>query len=322
MPSIPNQDFPNNMAVIVPSHISNASRIKLLMTCLDSLLNQVEPTPVYLSISFDAYYLQTIFEKSLKRIYRNNFPELLSIYYRPSKTPQFIHIEKTYELIHEKYDWFLFCDDDDTYKTQRTLVFKFIIFKCITQNSLQKPWAGLYELCDNIPLTAKNQTYEYWSFCVHKNILADFFSKIRRNHGDVLNHTFCDLVFTNYLKQLTDKFTFYPIEQNNYNYITYNNSSITNSIRSKNEKIKNSTIEFASVSELITTLNEEYKKNMDDLLNNVMIYTLHKLDFDNVLKIILRNHYNYKENIDPEIINALEKQHDKIKSLCDDIYDA
>jgi len=53
-----------------------------------------------------------------------------------------------------------------------------------------------------------------------------------------------------------------------------------------------------------------------------MIYTLHKLDFDNVLKIILRNHYNYKENIDPEIINALKKQHDKIKRLCDDIYDA
>ena len=42
------------ICIIVPSHIASASRTKTLIICLESLINQSKPIPIYLSISFES----------------------------------------------------------------------------------------------------------------------------------------------------------------------------------------------------------------------------------------------------------------------------
>ena len=48
--------------IIVPSHINNIHRTKLLICCLQSLINQTYKIQIYLSISFETELDRTLFK--------------------------------------------------------------------------------------------------------------------------------------------------------------------------------------------------------------------------------------------------------------------
>ena len=53
--------------IIVPSHINNINRTKLLIYCLKSLINQTKKIPIYLSISFETDLDKTLFNKLIEK---------------------------------------------------------------------------------------------------------------------------------------------------------------------------------------------------------------------------------------------------------------
>ena len=52
--------------IIVPSHINHISRSKLLICCLQSLINQTKKIQIYLSISFETELDKKIFNKLIE----------------------------------------------------------------------------------------------------------------------------------------------------------------------------------------------------------------------------------------------------------------
>ena len=102
------------MCVIVPSHINHISRTKSLICCLQSLMNQTNIIPVYLSISFETDLDKTLFNKLFegKNLLNNKF---ICVIYQEIKTSKFRHINKVIDSIKKTYKYVMFCDDDDTY---------------------------------------------------------------------------------------------------------------------------------------------------------------------------------------------------------------
>ena len=87
--------------IIVPSHIYCVIRTKLLIRCLNSLVNQTTKIPIYLSISFKTELDKTLFEKLIINtpLLRN---KILNIIYQNQQTCQFRHIEKVINNIKKK----------------------------------------------------------------------------------------------------------------------------------------------------------------------------------------------------------------------------
>ena len=100
--------------IIVPSHINNINRTKLLICCLQSLTNQTNKIPIYLSISFETDLDKTLFNKLIEKnnLLNNRF---ICIIYQGIQTSQFRNIEKVIDNIKNTYKYVMFCDDDDTY---------------------------------------------------------------------------------------------------------------------------------------------------------------------------------------------------------------
>ena len=84
--------------IIIPSHINNINRTKLLMCCLQSLINQTNKIPIYLSISFETDLDKTLFNKLIEK---NNLINniLICIIYQERQTSQFRHVENVIDNI-------------------------------------------------------------------------------------------------------------------------------------------------------------------------------------------------------------------------------
>merc|ERR1712032_301590 len=101
------------------SHISYDGQFDYLRRCMDSLLSQVSPTDVYVSISFESKYytrnvrdmFQAYIKKGIKKI-------------KLCKDQKY-QMEHLHNLLDEamKYDLITFCDDDDTYHSTRIAEF-------------------------------------------------------------------------------------------------------------------------------------------------------------------------------------------------------
>ena len=155
--------------IIIPSHINNINRTKLLIYCLESLINQTHPIPIYLSISFETELDKKLFYKVIKKtqLYDNL---LIHIIYQKKQTSQFRHIDNIVLNIENSYDYVMFCDDDDKYENTRVEKFIIMIKHGINNCPKDKIFVGAYER-DLQKGSHSSSFYEYWSYCI--NIKVD-----------------------------------------------------------------------------------------------------------------------------------------------------
>lgn len=212
-----------NICIIVASHISTAVRVKYLCDCLNSLLEQTLVIPIILSISFEDELVFTIYKKQMEMKKLSNNPNI-TVIIRENKTAQFRHIFKVFESVKHKYDYFMFCDDDDTYNNTR--VYKFVnslLYGLNTADS--RIFAGVCEI-DEVYLRDK-KSIEYWNYLLCSNILQEFITKIQVGGFDNFVDNFMfDMLFGYYLmmKICNDIITVMEIKEKLYNYNIHDNS--------------------------------------------------------------------------------------------------
>jgi len=288
--------------IIIPSHINNFNRTKLLVSCLHSLINQIMTIPIYLSISFETELDKRLFNKLIEK---NNLLNciLLCIIYKDKKTKQFRHIEQMITFIKDKYKYVMFCDDDDTYDLSRVEKFRIMIQYGFMNIQKDKIFVGVYER--ELQKSHKIKFYEYWSYCVNIKFIINFINILKNNNYDyVFDNIMCDVLFSSYLRHLDNNHVFVSINEKLYNYNKHKNS-ITGRIISSNIFINNTLDNFE--------LNEEF---MNSIKNNIFIfYSMLKMPFEEILQ-----KYQYKIKINKYIIKKLKFEYDNIKSLCDILY--
>lgn len=306
--------------IIVPSHINNINRTKLLICCLQSLINQTHKIQIYLSISFETELDRKLFKKLIeKNNILNNI--LICIIYQERQTSQFRHIEKVVDNIKNIYKYIMFCDDDDTYKMNRVEIFKIMTEHGRTNCPKDKIFAGAYER-DLQKSSHSLSFYEYWSYCVNIEIIINFINIIKLNNYDYyIDNKMCDVLFSTYLRFLDNKHLFVSINEKLYNY-NRNEYSITGKTAKQNKINNNIIIKNESKFEIfIQRLNECLEENMESIKNNIFVqYSMCKVSFENMLNDLLKENYKYKNEINKKILEEIKFEYKNIKNLCDILY--
>lgn len=306
--------------IIIPSHINNITRIKLLLCCLQSLINQTNKIPIYLSISFETELDKLLFNKLIEK---NNLLNNIFIFiiYHEEQTSQFRHIEKIINNIKDEYTYIMFCDDDDTYEIERVEKFMNIIEYGCNNCPQNKLFVGAYER--NLQETHSIQFYEYWSYCVNIHFIINFINIIKINNYDyIFNNKMCDVLFSTYLRTLDNNHVFVSINEKLYNYNKNSYNSITEKISKNNIVINKIQIKLEINFEIfIQKLNKSIEENIENIKNNIFVlYTMSKMSFENILKNIFVENYKYKNKINKKILEKLKFEYDNIKYLCDILY--
>lgn len=308
------------VCVIVPSHISNASRTKMLINCLQSLINQTYKIQIYLSISFETDLDKILFNAAMRK---NNLVDnhSLNIIQQQRKTSQFGHIENVVNQVKNLYKYVMFCDDDDTYDLNRVIKFILSIQHGLNHISTNKIFAGVYDT--HLQEGDHNTIFhEYWSYCVDINLVTNFFDIIRSNSYDrVIDNKMCDVLFAMYLRSLDDNYVFISVREKLYNY-NRNIHSVTGQIRQMNkEKNKFEQYVERDFSRFIQDMNRTLEENMVGNKNNIFInHSVALLSFEENLELILQENYKYVDYVDERIIEELKVEYDNIKALCKLLY--
>ena len=319
-----------NICIIVPSHIHCANRTKLLIRCLNSLINQTTKITIYLSISFETELDKTLFKK---KIYTTDLinNKLLCIIYQEQQTSQFRHIERVIDNLKSTYEYVMFCDDDDIYDINRVEHFIIGLKYGLSIKKENEIFVGSYEslvydingnpekFCNH-----SEKLHEYWSYCVNIEFIVNFINILKINNYDyVIDNVVCDIIFSTYLKSLDNSHLFVPMEIKLYNYSTEDRNSIINNIEAQRKKVnKRRTTVTNNFEEHIQYMNEFYEKEMEIIKSNIFLYvgTQQLRSLDDVLKWILGKNYKYKNKIDQTILSKIEYEYDNVNRLCEFLY--
>lgn len=312
------------ICVIIPSHINNIKRAKLLISCLESLLNQTILIPIYLSMSFETDLDKKLFIKlNEKDNLINN--KLIYFIYQEIKTSQFRHIEYVINQVKNKYKYIMFCDDDDKYEKNRVEKFINMIDYGESVYPKDKIFVGAYER-DLLKGTHTSSFYEYWSYCVNIKYIINFFDTIKiNNYDNVIDNKMCDVLFATYLRRLDNKHVFSSINEKLYIYNENDNEySITQKILKKNDESKKNNLikEYNNFELYIHELNKFLKNSMETIKNNIFITCATcDISFEQFLKTyLLKENYKYKNNINKKILEEIKFEYDKIENLCNILY--
>lgn len=312
---------PISCCIAIASHISNAKRIGHLFECLDSLVNQTIVIPIYLSISFENQELNQMFGLELiKRTYLHT--DALYLYIRDKKTAQMRHLDLLYPVIKEKYNWMMFCDDDDTYVENRVEVYLQLLQKYHMEvNMLNKDFVGIYE--SEYDKDHRNKRHEYWCYCIKPTIFNLFMETIRQ-YPDVLDNTCCDVFFAEYMRRLGNQYVFAYISDKYYNYrVDNNDDSITGAIRKSTKIIRKPRLDLNETNsgEIATELNGYLNENLSIYLHDIFLYSIVGSNFDDILKLEFKTEYGILSMIDEEHINKMRTLHEYLREIANQIYD-
>ena len=84
---------------------------------------------------------------------------------RPQKTSQFKHYQLAAQELAGQYEWYFFCDDDDTYEPDRISIF----LNVIDAQKHDPTFMGVYE--SSVGQTHQQYRYEYWAYCIRPALL-------------------------------------------------------------------------------------------------------------------------------------------------------
>ena len=317
---------PKDFCILIASHISNSERITLLIECLNSLIAQIMSITIYVSISFET---ENIMNEAFAKITEDQNIKscaFLNILVRERKCSQMHHIEMLCKEIDTCHKWIMFCDDDDKYLKERTFkIGEQIVLheKYIEEKEMDMKLGGIYESTFN--KNHREHGHEYWCYCIHKNILVDFFNKLA-NKINIIDHPCCDVLLSEYLRRKNDNLYFGQIKEKLYWYREKdNNNSITHYITSQQDKYTNKSVPPSKDSneweEYISNFNTFVKTNKDIFMHDLFVLSITGIDFDAFLKREFLANYEILEYIDQQHIQLLKEKHRKFTTFFQSIYE-
>jgi hypothetical protein len=316
------KEFLNTICIVIASHLSNPKRINYLIECLESLTKQSTPIAIYLSISFNDSEILDIF---LNKLQEYDLLSKINLRVREIKTPQMRHIQLIYNEIVKKHKWVMFCDDDDTYETNRVEQIANHIYKSDYEcrEIHKKTLAGLYE--STFGKEHREHRHEYWCYCVNIDLLGKFYDKLLE-YPDVIDNKCCDVLFAEYLRRSGPDYLFCQLKEKLYNYrIEDNNDSITGYIKCNqtrytrfNEPPPITDIKFA---DYVLDWNECLYENMDVYLHDIFLRTIVGCDLDYILKAEFRADSELLKYVDSCHLENIRKNHEHWRKCCDKLFD-
>lgn len=218
------------VAVLIPSHISYEGQIDLLDKCINSLVEQTKsPDTIYISTSFENETYKKDFEKNILSKYgKITFPKIV-FKFSEEKKYQMEHLHNISSSIDNKYDMFMFCDDDDTYHIKRVEEFVNTFINC---KGIDK-FGGIREHFKS-DIDPTLETPEYWAYGIVPNVMKDFFRFFEGSDYKLLQHKFGDMYFRHYSRKNKQYLNWVGILEENTGYKLYNyNINNPNSICGK-----------------------------------------------------------------------------------------
>jgi hypothetical protein len=325
--------FASTFCIAIASHISNKNRVPYLQECLLSLVTQSAPISIYLSISFAS---QEIREYTLNCLYADasiTLPEYLNIRVRDQKTSQMRHYFLLHQEIAQKHDWIMFCDDDDTYHTDRTSQIIQTIDGARSQIDVinvsrnkalyQLQLAGLYE---NVSQTNHRvQRHEYWCYCINMDLLGRFFEVVEPAPG-ILDDRCCDVLLAEYLRRKSPEWIYVTIQATLYNYrVEENADSVTGFIQTNQHKYTIQTspppIGDDAWIDYVLQWNEFLHGNMHIFLHDTYLRTLVGCELDVILRTEFKDNYAILEYVDQKHVNMIIELYNHVRLVCGQLYD-
>jgi hypothetical protein len=302
------------------------------MECLTSLVRQTIPIAVHLSISFATPELK---EQTINAIMTNEefkSAKCINLHIKNSKTPQMRHIEYLVNELASVHEWIMFSDDDDTYEPNRALHFANIIAKGLQEieefnkanPSDPKKLVGIYE--STFGKEHREQRHEYWCYCVHIQLLLDFYVKLTK-YPDIIDDRCCDVLFGEYLRRSGPNKLFARVTKPFYNYRVENNSdSITGFIKSNQPKYTN--LQQAPPRERVQEWadyviywNQYLYENMDIYIHDTYLRTLVGCNLEYILQAEFMSNYSLIDFIDSCHVKKIADYHHRLRAICNELYD-
>lgn len=170
-------------AVFIASHICYDNQCVLLDKCLISLENQTVHTDIYVSISFENIKYKNEFITKIQPLH-----PFIHFEISESQLFQMEHIKLLTDKYSKLYELIFFCDDDDTYTSDR-------IEKFISIGHYDK-----YDCLRESDMNEYNDGFtEFWKYAVKPYVLNTFYSRVSDNLF-ILKHKYADVIFRCYLR--------------------------------------------------------------------------------------------------------------------------
>jgi len=314
----------DSFCIAIASHMSNPKRVQYLVECVQSLLSQSIVIPIYLSISFSTdSELLPLFSREMEKNGFSTHP-MMHIYIREEKTPQMRHFLQLLDVIVLRHDWIMFCDDDDTYETNRVeSLIQSIHTIQVQVNDPSKTLAGLYESHCN--KDHREHRHEYWCYCVHKTIMTRFYGIINE-YPDVVDNKCCDVLFGEYMRRLGPNYFFGRLDMRLYNYrVTENQDSVTGVIKARQSiYTKNDAhppLGDPHLPDYILDWNDYLYANLDVYLHDVFLRTIVGCDLDYILRAEFRTDYDLLPYVDGCHLTRIRELHEYLKMICGKLFD-
>jgi hypothetical protein len=188
----------NKICILIPCHICYDKQLELLSKTLYSLINQSHKTDIYLSISFDNERYLEMFNNTIKPEFHN----IIHIMISDTQLYQMEHLDNIRKYVNY-YDLIMFCDDDDTYESDRVKIITNIYNYCLSKKTDDKYLGGFIEIID----VERDDAPEYWSYAITPHIFNDFYNRLK-DDMDLLRYDYGDMYFRNYLRLVNTNITF------------------------------------------------------------------------------------------------------------------
>jgi glycosyltransferase involved in cell wall biosynthesis len=302
------------------------------MECLESLVRQSIPIAIHLSISFESPDLKDQTIASIMSNQELKSANRITLHIKSSKTPQMRHIQYLVNELAGVHEWIMFSDDDDTYEPNRALHFANIIAKGIQEigelnkSSPDDPkqFVGIYE--STFGKEHREQRHEYWCYCVHIQLLVDFYAKLSK-YPDIIDDRCCDVLFGEYLRRSAPNKLFVRVTEPFYNYRVENNSdSVTGFIKTNQPKFTN--LEQAPPRErvqewadYVVYWNGYLYENMDVYIHDTYLRTLVGSDLDYILRAEFMANYSLIDFVDACHVQKIADYHHRLRAVCNELYD-
>jgi len=317
------QEYINKFCILIASHISNPKRIGYLKECIESIMKQTIIIPVYLSVSFETPSLQEFFETSMDNPSKN---PLINIVIKNEKTAQMNHYYQLLDVIDPKHQWIMFCDDDDSYQSDRVenLIKSVYQVEEKIKDAENVTFAGIYE--SHCEKDHREHRHEYWCYCVHIDVLSQFYAKLTP-YPDVLDDKCCDVLFAEHLRRSAPTKLFARITEKLYNYRVDNNTdSITGVIQSTQSKYTNLVQappreNVAEWAEYAIYWNEYLYENIQVYIHDTYLRTLVGCELDYILRSEFMKNYELVEFVDKCHVEKIGAYHHRLRDICNELYD-
>ena len=170
-------------AVFIASHICYDNQCLLLDKCLISLEGQTVHTDIYVSISFENIKYKNQFITKIQSLH-----PFIHFEISDSQLFQMEHIKLLTYKYSNLYQLIFFCDDDDTYTSDR--IEKFIsmghydTYDCLRESDINEFNEGFTE---------------FWKYAIKPHVLHTFYSRVSNNLF-ILKHKYADMLSRCYLR--------------------------------------------------------------------------------------------------------------------------